>query len=88
MSESLTIGIADAEKGTNQVKQLTGADLTAHLAAQAQAEASNKTIQDKIAADDAARKSILTKLGLTQSDLDTLLGVSEPVKILNETATL
>ena len=88
MSESLTIGIANAEKGTNEVKALTGAELTAHLAAQAQAEASEKAVQDKIAADDSARKSILAKLGLTQSELDTLLGVSEPVKIVNEAATL
>ena len=82
MSESLTIGIADAEKGTSEVKSLTGAELTAHLAAQAQAKASEKAIQDKIAADDAARKSILAKLGLTQSELDTLLGISEPVVIV------
>lgn len=88
MIESLNVGIADAEKGTNELKALTGVELTAHLAAQAQAQASDKAVQDKIAKDDAARKSILAKLGLTQSDFDTLLGVTEPLKIVNEANTL
>jgi len=77
MSKTLTIGIADAEKGTNEVRELTGAELDAHLAAQAQAQASQKALEDKIAAADAAKKSVLAKLGLTQSELNTLLGISE-----------
>jgi hypothetical protein len=84
MSETLTVGIANAEKGTNQIKELTGAELTAHLAAQAQAEESNKAIQDKIAADDAAKKTVLTKLGLTQLELDSLLGTTKPSTVVFE----
>jgi hypothetical protein len=74
MSESLTIGIADAEKGTNEVKALTGADLQAHLAAQAQAQASEQAVQDKIDAKAAQRQALLERLGITESEAQLLLG--------------
>jgi hypothetical protein len=74
MTEKLSIGIADAEKGTNEVKALTGAELTAHLAAQAQAEASDKAVQDKIAKDDAEKAALLERLGITADEAKLLLG--------------
>ena len=76
MSDILTIGIVDVEKGTHEIKELTGADLQAHLAAQAQAQASEQATLDKVAEQNTARAAILNKLGLTQDELNVLLGVT------------
>jgi hypothetical protein len=73
MSEVLYVGIADAEKGTNEIRELTGAELTAHLAAQAQAQASDKAVQDKIDAKAAQRQALLDRLGITAEEAKLLL---------------
>ena len=74
MSEVLYVGIADVEKGTNEVRELTSAELKAHLAAQAQAQASDKTAQDKADAKAAQRQLLLDRLGITQEEAQLLLG--------------
>jgi len=74
MSEILFIGIADAEKGTNEVRELTSAELKAHLAAQAQAQASDKTAQAEADAKAAQRQALLERLGITADEAKLLLG--------------
>jgi hypothetical protein len=74
MTEKLSVGIADAEKGTNEIKELTGVELDAHLAAQAQAQASEQATLDKITAKAAQRQLLLDRLGITQEEAQLLLG--------------
>lgn len=73
MSEILIVGIADAEKGTNEVKELTGTELKAHLAAQAQAQASNEQAQAEVDKKATAQAALLSKLGITAEEAQLLL---------------
>jgi len=74
MNEVLYVGIADVEKGTNEIKELIGSDLQAHLAAQTQAQASDKIAQDKADAKAAQRQLLLDRLGITADEAKLLLG--------------
>jgi hypothetical protein len=68
MSEILIVGIADAEKGTNEIKELSGTELKAHLAAQAQAQASNEEAQAKFEEKATAKTKLLNRLGITAEE--------------------
>ncbi len=70
MSEKIIIGIADAITGKNEIKELTGQELTDFLDERKKYNDEKTQLEEKTETD---KEALLTKLGITADEAKLLL---------------